>query len=172
MKQCLRCNRTYTDANLNFCLEDGELLVETQSSSSSSGEAPPTVILSEARRTNPTDWTAQQQQSGWQQPQSPVPYKQPQVFGQYAMPKGPNQTMAIVSLSLGIGSVLMICCYGGIWLGLPAAIVGFIAMRNADSNPDNYGGRGLAIGGMALGAVTFLLAIIFLAFGILGSVIK
>src|SRR5687767_12200164 len=26
MKRCPRCNRTYTDATLNFCLDDGEWL--------------------------------------------------------------------------------------------------------------------------------------------------
>jgi len=33
-------------------------------------------------------------------------------------------------------------------------------MRNADNDPARYGGRGLAIGGMVLGAVTAVLSII------------
>jgi hypothetical protein len=68
-------------------------------------------------------------------------------------------------LILGVISMFMVCCAGGIWLGLPAAVVGFIAMKNADNDPTRYGGRGLAIGGLVLGIVTFLASVFFLIFG-------
>jgi len=47
---------------------------------------------------------------------------------------------------------------------LPAAIVGFIAMRNVDSNPGKYAGRGMAIAGMILGIVAFMASVVFLIF--------
>jgi len=53
-----------------------------------------------------------------------------------------------------------LCCYGGIWLGLPAAVLGFLGVRNAGNDPGKYGGRGMAVGGMVLGIVTFLISII------------
>lgn len=160
MKQCPRCQKTYSDPGLNFCLEDGELLLETQSSGS---EAPPTVILNEARRTNPTDWTAQQQQSGWQQPQTPAPYQQPQVFGQYAMPSGPTQTLAIVSLCLGVASITIgWCCYLGVLLSPAALITGFIALSQIKRDPQKYTGKGFAIGGIATGAAYFVLLILII----------
>ena len=69
--------------------------------------------------------------------------------------------MPTIALILGILSMLLICCYGGIWLGLPAAVVGFLGMRNADNDNSRYGGRGLAIGGMVLGVISFLMSVIF-----------
>ncbi len=66
---------------------------------------------------------------------------------------------------MGVISCFLVCCAGGIWLGLPAAIVGFLAMRNAEREPSRYGGRGLAIAGMVLGIVTFLASVFFLIFG-------
>jgi hypothetical protein len=42
MKQCPKCNQTYTDDTLNFCLEDGEWLIGDQRS-----DDPPTAVLSE-----------------------------------------------------------------------------------------------------------------------------
>jgi hypothetical protein len=65
----------------------------------------------------------------------------------------------------------MICCYGGLWLGLPAAIVGYIGMRNADSDPTRYGGRGLAIGGMVAGIITFLAFLGWIALILMGSLV-
>ncbi len=61
---------------------------------------------------------------------------------------------------LGILSVALICCYGGIWLGLPAAVLGFLGMRNTDGDPSQYGGRGMAIAGMVLGVVSLLSSLI------------
>jgi NO-binding membrane sensor protein with MHYT domain len=58
-------------------------------------------------------------------------------------------------------SIPLMCCYGGIWLGLPAAVIGFLGMRNADADPNKYSGRGMAVGGMVLGVITFFASIIF-----------
>ena len=76
-----------------------------------------------------------------------------------------DQALPTVSLVLGIISCLLVCCAGGIYLGLPAAIVGYLAIRNIDSRPDKYTGRGMAIGGMVLGIITFLASLFFLIFG-------
>ena len=58
MKQCPRCKQTYSDENLNFCLEDGELLTvfAYEPPASFADDPPPTVLLSEARVTNPASW--------------------------------------------------------------------------------------------------------------------
>ena len=45
MKICPKCNRTYSDETLNFCLEDGSVLNEQQESA----EPPPTVMVPAAR---------------------------------------------------------------------------------------------------------------------------
>src|SRR5260221_13610537 len=114
MKQCPRCNQTYSDDQLNFCLSDGELLTSfAQAPTRYADDAPPTVMLGEPRVTNPADWPASPQ-SGPPAQWQPSGMPQPQ-FGQYSMPLSPNQTLAIVSLGLGIGSVTIgWCCYLGV----------------------------------------------------------
>ncbi|MEO7539473.1 MAG: DUF4190 domain-containing protein, partial [Pyrinomonadaceae bacterium] len=80
-----------------------------------------------------------------------------------------DQTIPTLALILGILSVPMICCYAGIWLGAPAAILGFIGMRNADSDRSRYGGRGMAIAGMVLGVITFLASMAVALIAIIAS---
>ncbi|HZE62376.1 MAG TPA: hypothetical protein VE056_00775 [Pyrinomonadaceae bacterium] len=50
MKRCPSCNRTYTDASLNFCLEDGTPLVNE---SAPGGDPNATVRYTEIRDTHP-----------------------------------------------------------------------------------------------------------------------
>ena len=146
MKQCPRCNKTYTDENLNFCLEDGELLFQMAPQPGAyRDDPPPTMIMNEARVTNPVSW---------------------QQMGQYPMSMTPNQTLAIVSLCLGIGSVTIgWCCYIGVLLSPAALITGFIALSQIKKDPQSYGGRGFAIGGVVTGlvyiAVVVLLVILY-----------
>jgi hypothetical protein len=68
-----------------------------------------------------------------------------------------NQTLAIVSLILGILSVL--CCA---WFlpGIAAVALGFMAKSKAEQNPNEYGGRGLALGGIITGGISVVLGII------------
>lgn len=161
MKQCPRCNQTYSDDQLNFCLNDGELLtgMVTETSSRFADDSPPTIILDQSRVTNPVNWptAAPAQPPAQWQPQNlqNQPYGGPPAFV-----KNRDQTLPTISLILGILSIVLICCYGGIWLGLPAAILGFLGMRNIDSDPTRYVGRGMAIGGMVLGIVSFLGSIV------------
>lgn len=158
MKQCPRCSQTYSDDSLNFCLNDGELLTvfgQQQPAGRFEDEPPPTMILDQARVTNPVGWPQSAQPPAQWQPQM----MQPQPFGSFVAAR--DKTLPTVALILGLLSVVLICCYGGIWLGLPAAIVGFLGMRNADSNPDIYEGRGLAVAGMVLGIISFVASFIF-----------
>ena len=57
-----------------------------------------------------------------------------------------NQILPIVSLVLGI---ISLCCYVSPVTGLAALITGFLGMKNVKNDPANYGGKGLAIAGMA-----------------------
>src|SRR5437868_6579815 len=155
MKQCPVCNQTYSDEDLNFCLNDGELLRQTAAEPrprSFLEDSPPTLMMHEVRSTNPT---------GWQPPSAPpvvwtgnqqnVP--QAQFAGPYATPLAmPNQTLAIVSLCLGIASVTVgWCCSLGLLLAPAALITGFIAQSQIKNDPQKYTGKGLAIGGMVAG---------------------
>src|SRR4051812_31389057 len=48
MKICPRCQKTYTDDNLNFCLEDGTVLTPASAAS-----LPDTLLMGEPRPTQP-----------------------------------------------------------------------------------------------------------------------
>ena len=161
MKKCLRCGQTYADDTLNFCLSDGELLVKDVPNRAPFDDTPPTIVMDPPRVTNPIDW-APSSPAPWQG-QSPMMAGQQYQVSSYGTPR--DQTLPTVSLVLAIISCFLVCCAGGVWLGLPAAIVGFIAMRNIDSNPQKYTGRGMAIGGMVIGIITFLASVLFLIFG-------
>ena len=155
MKTCPKCNQTYTDENLNFCLNDGELLM-VQSAGPSAGrpfdDPPPTVMMNDARVTNPTNWQQPSAPPAAWQGQQPV-YQQPQGFANYAMAT-PNQTLAIVSLGLGIASLIIgWCCSLGLALSPAALITGFIALSQMKKDPQKYGGRGFAIGGIVTGSI-------------------
>ena len=155
MKICPRCNQTYADENQNFCLNDGELLQQFD-------HAPPTMILDSARTTNPNNW--QQYEAPHSSP--PATWQQTPVqnspVGATGFVQTIDKTLPTVSLVLGILGVVLVCCHAGVPLGLAAVITGFLGMRNVDSDPARYGGRGFAVGGMILGAVALLSAIMFL----------
>lgn len=174
MKQCPRCRKTYNDENLNYCLDDGEMLsgfVQPAAFDWAQDDSPPTVMLDEARRTNPTNWPAPPVAAPPLQYQQPI-MASPQQFTPYLVTPSPNQTLAIVSLGLGIGSLTIgWCCSIGLLLGPAALITGFIALSQIKKDPGKYTGRGLAIGGIATGVVFFVLYVCLLAFGILASII-
>ena len=165
MKKCLRCGQTYTDDTLNFCLNDGDMLVQATGyeppPTQFADDSPPTLVMDQPRVTNPIDW-AHSASPQWPAQTQIAPAQQYGVAG-YGVSR--DQALPTVSLVLGIISCLLVCCAGGIYLGLPAAIVGYLAIRNIDSRPDKYTGRGMAIGGMVLGIVTFLASLFFLIFG-------
>ena len=175
MKRCLKCGQTYNEPDLNFCLNDGELLMQSQDSGRAGGstlpfadDAPPTLMMNDPRATNPTGWAG-----GSSSPapfnQNTAPAYQPPQFGMANMPRSLDQTLPTVSLVLGIFSLIFVCCYGGLWLGIPAAIVGFIGMRNADRDPSRFGGRGLAIAGLILGIITLVMSMLILVLGLAGN---
>ncbi|MGD9627784.1 MAG: DUF4190 domain-containing protein [Pyrinomonadaceae bacterium] len=105
------------------------------------------------------DWTPTPaaQDQGWQnQPMQNQQY-QP---GSGLQPGGQNQTLAIVSLVLGISSILF--C-GGL-TGPPALITGIMAKKKATNNPAEYGGAGLALGGIITGVLGTLLLLLVIAY--------
>ncbi len=109
---------------------------------------------------SPSEWAPPEPQ--WQ---NPAVVHNPGMNMQSA---GQNQTLAIVSLVLGIVSIVF-CQITG-----PVAIVtGFMARRKASENPAEYGGAGLGLAGIITGAIgTLLLVLVVLyfifVFGVVG----
>ena len=72
---------------------------------------------------------------------------------------GQTKTLAIVSLICGILSIL--CCSSVFVVGLAAIVTGFMAKSKADNNPNEFGGTGLAWGGIITGAVSLLFGVLY-----------
>jgi hypothetical protein len=111
MKICPRCQRTYTDDNLNFCLDDGVVLQQAGASS----EPPATVFMNQPPPTNPQ--AAQTSQPTVQ----PAWNTAPQQFG--AAPKKSSKAWIWVLLVLGL---VILFCGGG--------LVGLFAYLASQSN--------------------------------------
>ncbi|MEP6902572.1 MAG: DUF4190 domain-containing protein, partial [Actinomycetota bacterium] len=104
------------------------------------------------------------QQNDWTPPPTPVAGWQDQGLGAQtpfqppmAM-QGQNQTLPIISLVLGI---ISICCYIGWATGPAALITGYLGMKNVNNDPNQYGGKGLAIAGMVVGGIFTVLWILY-----------
>jgi hypothetical protein len=103
------------------------------------------------------------QQSDWSPPPAPDSNWQNQSVGQntpFQPPAvatgGEDKTLAIISLVCGILSI----CLCGVLTGIPAIITGYMAKNNVDANPNQYGGRGMAMAGIILGGVSIVLTIL------------
>ncbi|MCY7375145.1 MAG: DUF4190 domain-containing protein [Pyrinomonadaceae bacterium] len=107
------------------------------------------------------------QQAEWTPPPAPDASWQNQELGAntpFQPPgaaAGQNQTLPIVSLVLGI---LSLCCYISPVTGIAALITGYLGMKNVNTDPAQYGGKTLAIVGMILGGLFFLVGIVYWVF--------
>jgi hypothetical protein len=72
-----------------------------------------------------------------------------------------NQTLPIVSLVLGI---ISLCCWVSPLTGIIALITGYLGMKNANASPSQYGGKTLAMIGMILGGIFFLIGVAYWVF--------
>jgi len=114
---------------------------------------------------NPFDQPAPIAQAEWAPPPAPDAGWQNQQIGQNTPFQPPiagtgnvNQTLPIVSLVFGIVSL---CCYISPLTGIVALVTGFMGMKNANNDPQHYGGKGLAIAGMITGGIFFLLGLFY-----------
>ncbi len=112
MKICPRCQKTYSDDNLNFCLEDGSVLNQY----GPADVAQPAIAVNQARPTQsappvsePPQWNV-----GGQQPYSMQPQK--------------KSSKAWIWVLLILGAVILLC--GGGFVGLI-----FYAAQQADKTP-------------------------------------
>ncbi len=73
--------------------------------------------------------------------------------------------MALLSMILGIISVTIgFCCYFGV-LTAPVAIgLGVYALSLVKKDPNKYGGKGMAVAGIIMGALYFIFLILIILF--------
>lgn len=171
MKTCSVCNESFHDDSLNFCLNCGATLPLANDN------PPPTVVMNTARETNPNymnqpgfsdqpNFGAGAPLQNWQNPSQ----MQNQPPGAIPMVYGVNQTLPTISLVLGVLGLLLFCCFGGMPLGLGAVITGYLGMNNANNDPQRYGGRGLAVAGMVLGAISVVGSLLWILLSLLGNI--
>lgn len=130
MKICPRCQKTYNDENLNFCLDDGAVLTPSNAVDNS---IPATVMMNQTRPTNLS------QQSGNQNALPPNWSGQPQQQNQFSMQPPPKKSRTWLWV-VGILGGLMLLCGGG-FVGL--VVIGLNAdnkngNRTIVSNTANY----------------------------------
>ncbi len=98
MKICPKCGKTYTDASLNFCLDDGTVLTQDQSGFDSG--LPETVMINQPRQTQSNQqFGGQTENQNWAVPTNVSP----------AAKKGSKTWLWVV----GILGVLILLCGGG-----------------------------------------------------------
>ncbi len=104
------------------------------------------------------------QNQPWMPPPAPDANWQNQQIGQNTPFQPPvagaglNQTLPIISLVLGIVSL---CCYISPITGIAALITGYLGIKNINNDPNQYGGKGLAIAGMITGGVFLLVGLLY-----------
>ncbi len=76
-------------------------------------------------------------------------------------PPPPTDAKATASLALGLISVFGTLCFGGLFLGIPAVVLGLLARRDVRRSGGMLGGSGVAAVGIATGAIGSLLTVIW-----------
>lgn len=126
----------------------------------------PSIATPEPQEQSPAAWTPPPApDASWQNQEigSNTPFQPPP-----AGVGGQNKTLAIVSLVVGILSVF--CCSSIFLVGIGAIVTGFMARSKATSDPAQYGGSGLALAGIILGAVSLLFGAVYWILVALGTV--
>jgi hypothetical protein len=70
----------------------------------------------------------------------------------------PNNTLGLISLILGIISVVVACCGGGVIFGVIAAVLGHLGKQKADKGEANN--KGQANAGFVLGIIGAAISLI------------
>jgi hypothetical protein len=91
----------------------------------------------------------------------------PQIPPTIAPPSRPRKTngFATAGLICGILSVTLCLCCGGIPANILGLIFSIVALLQIGENPQLHEGRGLAIAGIILSAVSFLILLVSMASG-------
>lgn len=182
MKRCPMCDRTYDDSQ-TFCVNDGATLtsdaapsydplktiVSTPPPQSQSAPLPPTGYGS-------GDLPGGQSPAAWQ-PSAPPPPPGTSSWGT-SMPPAPSTPFGAAQgqqngLALGslICGVLSLICFGPL-TAIPALVLGFMQLSKIKSDPVHYGGKGMAIAGMALGGLSLLFLILYIVFVIIMAIAR
>lgn len=187
MKRCPKCNQTFAEEWLSFCTQDGTSLIDTTALPS---EPPPTMVAPMPPSVSPTEqptldlpgsYTTTPQQPDQPRPFTPPPspFNQPQPYRQPQPMQGgwqpppppryvnvPQQGMAVASLILGIFTITIGWCYVGVVTSPIAIILGIISLVQIKSDPTKNTGKPMAIAGIVMGALYWVLIGLFVLFAV------
>ena len=176
MKRCPRCNQEFTEDWLTFCTSDGTPLTEA----SPTGDPPATMtmprpLVTATQEERPTMRMPPEGVYGGalgrpQQPQPFSPAWQPPPPPAYV--SAPQQSLAVLSLVLGIFSITIgWCCYLGVVTSPVAMVVGIVSLVQINNNPTQYTGKPLAIGGIVTGGLFLVLWVLLIVIWGLGAML-
>lgn len=164
MKRCPVCNSTFDDPYLSFCPNDGTPLVRM------SPDEAHTVLMSSSRVTDPAAAPASNL------PPAPQPYSWANdTPGQWTPPpppafRGPakqQQALAVASMILGLIGITVGWLCGGPFFALFALVMGMVALFQIKKDPVRYGGKPMALIGVALGAIVLAIYLVLMAIWII-----
>lgn len=143
MKICPKCQTTYSDDTLNFCLNDGAVLSQASDKKATDSSLPETVMMDPPRPTAPdrsygdessTDVNQTQPSSFPGQDQAPATWTSPtQARSQPGTAAKPKSRAWLWVLGILFGVVLL--CGGG--LAVIVAVSSFDEQSSANSGPDD-----------------------------------
>lgn len=152
----------------------------TPESSSTAAEPPPFAEPEPFQPAAAQQFETASPPAEWTPPPAPDASWQNQQIGQDTPFQAPPPGTGTQSKGLAIGSLVCgilscLCCFSVI-TGPIGVVLGFIARKKATEDPQNYGGDGLALGGMITGALGFVigvaLIILQLFFGVLNNLAR
>jgi Domain of unknown function (DUF4190) len=161
MKYCPQCKRQFSEAWLSFCSDDGSPLVQELTPAADPNWDPqirgPKVQTPDEEA---TQWLPRETPvaGGWiapdeRPPMSPGVWTPPPAPAVYPRTPGPSQGLATASMIVGLAGILLSWCFGPV-PGIVALVLGLVALSQIKKSPEKYTGKGMAIAGVVIGAVT------------------
>ena len=165
MKRCPRCHREFSDEWLTFCTEDGTSLMVVEPELSEppptliNPPLPPSVSPSEQPTLDLPDRYAPP--AFYTPPTAPEPIWRPPPPPPYPVSK--QQNLAITSFILGLVSMSIgLCCWLGVLTAPVGLVLGIVALVQIKNEPHKIGGKGLAIAGVILSGLYFIVMSFFM----------
>jgi hypothetical protein len=166
MKRCPACNQTYADDALTFCTNDGTVLTRDRSSSfDATIISPPPSVTDPPFSNQPGGWnppSSYPQPPAWSGPGGYQPPMQASPAGMARSGVRQQNGPAIASLICGVLSITFGLICGGPMMAVLSIVLGVVALVQIKNAPQRYSGKGLAIGGIVIGALWLILGLLIM----------
>jgi hypothetical protein len=161
MKYCPQCNRQFSEVWLSFCSDDGTPLVQELTPAQDPNWNPqvrgPQVQTPSEQE---TQWLPREPPvaGGWvapdeRPPMSPGAWTPPAPPMPYPRTPAPSQGLAMASMIVGLAGILLSWCFGPV-PAIVALVLGLVALSQIKKAPEKFSGKGMAITGIVVGALT------------------